>query len=314
MKAINATVITQMDAEQARPVTLISIGLSNPLYYAASKAAVVFPTLGQSYAAKAIQFDKYQQDIAGNLTRIKIRFDNVSKDMAAYATVFEFVGAIINIKRVYRDALGSALFFDEIFNGPVESYSLDYYWMEITARDGSPLSARAPKRTFQKKCPWIFGGTECNRDGYSDLIVLKATGTADSGSTTTLIDNVLTQADDYWNYGLLTCTKSGVTESRIVSDFDAAADTATVGIPFSFTINNATTYTILKGCDKTTTICGAATSYGPSADNINNFGGFPLVGKRPSSALPGFGGYHTQVEQVYDDVWRQFNNFDFSQL
>ena len=52
--------------------------------------------------------------------------------------------------------------------------------------------------------------------------------TADSGTTTTLVDAGLTQADDYWNGSLLvfrTGTNSGRT--AIVTDFDAASDTIT---------------------------------------------------------------------------------------
>ena len=52
--------------------------------------------------------------------------------------------------------------------------------------------------------------------------------TADGGTTTTLVDAGLTQADDYWNGSLLvfrTGTNSGRT--AIVTDFDAASDTIT---------------------------------------------------------------------------------------
>ena len=51
---------------------------------------------------------------------------------------------------------------------------------------------------------------------------------ADSGTTTTLVDAVLTQADGYWN-GALLIFRSGTNVGRtaIITDFDAATDTLT---------------------------------------------------------------------------------------
>ncbi len=51
---------------------------------------------------------------------------------------------------------------------------------------------------------------------------------ADSGTTTTIVDAVLTQADDYWN-GAMLIFRSGTNEGRtaIITDFDAATDTLT---------------------------------------------------------------------------------------
>lgn len=312
-KSIDNTVITQMNAEQASPVMLVRIDTSAVLYFATSKSNVTFPSGGggDTYTAKAIAFDGYSQDVSGNLQRIKLRLDNVAKDMAGYAVSYDFQGANLNIKRVYRDALGSADYYDEWFNGPIESFEFDYHWMHIVARDGAPLSRRCPKRIYQRLCPWTYGGTECNRDGYTDITSapLKATGTADSGSTTTLVDNALTQASDFWNYGTITCTKSGTTESRIVYDFDAASDEVSWSIPMSFAVDNTTTYVLTAGCNKTTAWCrnnGAHTS-----NNINNYGGFPSIGKR---SLASHGGFQSQIETTWNqDYWTDFQDFDLSQ-
>ena len=52
--------------------------------------------------------------------------------------------------------------------------------------------------------------------------------TADSGTTTTLVDAGLTQADDYWNGALLIFrTGTNIGRTAIVTDFDAASDTLT---------------------------------------------------------------------------------------
>jgi len=110
---------------------------------------------------------------------------------------------------------------------------------------------------------------------------MRVTGTADSGTTTTLVDNALTQANDFWNYGLITLTKAGVTESRIVDDFVAGTDTVSWSVPTSFAVDGATTYVLIKGCDKTLATCRGNTAWGPTVDNDANFGGFPSIGRRP---------------------------------
>ena len=51
---------------------------------------------------------------------------------------------------------------------------------------------------------------------------------ADSGTTTTLVDAVLTQADGYWNGALLIFrTGTNIGRTAIITDFDAATDTLT---------------------------------------------------------------------------------------
>lgn len=73
-------------------------------------------------------------------------------------------------------------------------------------------------------------------------------GTADSGSTTTLVDNALTQADDYWNGGYLVVTGgTNYGEVRQISDFDAATDTVTVSSAFPKAIDSTSTYRLVVG-------------------------------------------------------------------
>lgn len=55
-------------------------------------------------------------------------------------------------------------------------------------------------------------------------------GTADSGSTTKLVDTALTQANDFWNGITLEVTHaSGTVETTEVTDFTAADDTLVFG-------------------------------------------------------------------------------------
>lgn len=53
--------------------------------------------------------------------------------------------------------------------------------------------------------------------------------TADSAASTTLVDAVLTEADDFWNGSILrTIRGTGVGQRRTVSDFDNATNTLTI--------------------------------------------------------------------------------------
>jgi len=73
----------------------------------------------------------------------------------------------------------------------------------------------------------------------------ETTGTADSGTPTTLVDSALTQADDYWNGGFLAITAgTNAGEVRSVSDFVAGTDTVTVSVAFSNPIDATSVYAI----------------------------------------------------------------------
>lgn len=72
-----------------------------------------------------------------------------------------------------------------------------------------------------------------------------ASGTADSGSSTTLVDDALTQDDDYWNGMILTIVAgTNIGESRNITDFVAATDTITVSPAFSAAIDATSQYVI----------------------------------------------------------------------
>jgi len=273
-KAIPAQVITQMDAQQASPVLLFELYLTATLRFSATKINFTFPTGGNVYTAKTIEIDDVQQSIEGQIGRVVCKFDNVSRDMSGYAHNESFSGKQLIIKRVYRNQVGSATYYNEVFNGSMERPSdIGRHWLTVAATRGKPLNRKMLKFAYQRMCPWEAGGTECNTDSNFDLTSLTASGTADSGTTTTLVDNALTQVDDYWNYGNIEITKGSITYYRKVSDFDAGTDAVTLDVELPVAVDNTCTYVIYKGCDQTWNTCGANVAWGPSADNELNFGG-----------------------------------------
>ncbi len=73
-------------------------------------------------------------------------------------------------------------------------------------------------------------------------------GTADSGSTTTLVDDALTQADDYWNGGYITFTSGkNYGETRQVTDFTASSDTVTFSPALPYAVDSTSKYRLTVG-------------------------------------------------------------------
>lgn len=274
-KDLESAVVTEMDAEEKRPVLLFELGLATTIRFVGAKDNLVFPTTtGDTYTAKAITISNIAQELEGQIGRVTIKFDNVSQDMAAYANNEDFRGKTLIIKRVYLDALGTATYYNELFNGVMETPSdIDRNWLTVSATVGKSLSHKSLSFAYQRMCPWIFGGVECNTDGLTDLTSLTASGTADSGSTSTLVDSALTQADDYWNNGRITITKSGKVYNRRIADFVASTDTLTFDVELPVAVDNTCTYVLYKGCDQTLDTCESDNAWGPSADNSANFGG-----------------------------------------
>ena len=284
-KSLTAAVITQLDATGKRPVLLFELGLSSTLRFAAYKNSITFPYPGGNvYTAKAIIISGLTQSLEGQIERITVKWDNVLKDMAAYAHNQDFRGKNLIIKRVYLDALDAAVNYNEVFNGYMERPSeISRYDLTVPATIGKPLNRKSLITAYQRMCPWRFGGTECNTDGLANLAVLKASGTADSGTTSTLVDAALTQSDDYWNYGEIEITKGTVTYYRKVKDFVAATDTITFDVELPVAIDATCTYTVFKGCDQTWETCSYGQPWGPSGDNKANFGGCIHISKKADS-------------------------------
>lgn len=91
---------------------------------------------------------------------------------------------------------------------------------------------------------------------YKDTV--QATGKADSGSTTTLVDSARTEADDYWNgwtLEIVSTTDGGAPqgESKTVTDFVASTDTITVSSAFSAAIDAGDVYRLYKSISPATT-------------------------------------------------------------
>ena len=144
-KAISGTIQTQQAAQEKRPINLIILSLgTGTLRYAAAKSNVTFPTGGNVYTAKAFTYGAVQTSLEGQISRVSIKLDNTQRDMMAYAAITPFKGMNVLIWKIYRDALGSAADYEEVFNGTMEEPGFDYNWIMIPATAGSGLVRKYP--------------------------------------------------------------------------------------------------------------------------------------------------------------------------
>lgn len=280
-KSFPAAITNQINAQQKRPVYLYELGLSSTIRFAAYKTNITFPTGGNVYTAKFIQLSNISQNIEGQIGRVSVKFDNTVRDMAAYAHIEDFRGKSLIIKRIYLDEMGDESYCNEIFNGYMERPSeIDFQTLTVAATTGKPLNRKCLKFAYQRMCPWNFGGVECNTNGNADLSELTESGTAESGTTSTLTDSALIQVDDSWNNGRIEITKSGITYYRKVSGFDLATNTITLDVALTFPIDNTCGYVVCRGCDQTWDTCRAENAWGPTSDNYLNFAGCIHISKK----------------------------------
>lgn len=93
--------------------------------------------------------------------------------------------------------------------------------------------------------------TQCLRHRIDNNATYQVSGTCDSGSSATaLVDDALTEIDDFWNGGYVTITNAegpAYDETSAVSDFVASTDTATVAFTNALTTDSK--YRMCVGTD-----------------------------------------------------------------
>ena len=106
----------------------------------------------------------------------------------------------------------------------------------LTLSDIEPgdTDAGSPGTCELKNIGSITGDLKIATGALTETESTGTTGTADSGTTTTMVDDALTEADDYWiGYALEFTSGLNNGEERIVTDFAAGTDTITVASAFT---------------------------------------------------------------------------------
>jgi len=273
-RTIPAALASVILDEQNAPLELYEIYLDDQTYYYVNAEQDI--VLGvQTYTAIGISRTRISTTIDSKVDEISVQLDNVDKGFTQLIQSKELQGKRIIVKKAFRGYLGSAVNIIVLFDGRIDMLAIDQ--QKVQARIVSWLNAvtkKYPGRMFQAQCNHKFGDTWCTID--KDAVANKVTGTADAGTTTTLIDAALTQAGDYWKDGVIKITGgTNIGLSRQVRVFDAVTDTLTFRLGFPVAIDDTSQYTLYRGCNKTQNIC--VNTY----NNWQHYGGYTTIPKKP---------------------------------
>lgn len=211
--------------------------------------------LEQKTGTTADNFDFNMILSAGSLDRVDLiagKFD--SADVKVYLLNKESVadGAI----NLVRGKLGEFKVLDD-HKGIIEFRSL------------TDLLSQGVGRTYTHECDADLGDSRC---GVALGIYTHVGSVTSVTSNQTFIDTTRTQADGYFNYGLLTWT-SGSNDNLTmeVKVWNGVTKTFTLVSPMPYNIQVGDGYSAVIGCNKTKSVCR------DTFTNIINFRGFAEI-------------------------------------
>ena len=286
-KSIHADVKTEAALEANQPVILIELDLSTPKYFTDNNEDITFD--GNLYQAWGFSFDSIRSSLSGEVDRVNVRFDNTDLTFStSYLRDFEFQGNDLTIKRVFYNQLGSGSAYEVIlFKGKMSSPRVDEDLCTISVLSPfNRLKRIMPSRIYQHNCNWQFNGIEC-RGGGAPLIdesqgqITYDVGTPNSVTEFYDVDNrkdVAKEIDNYWKWGIIEFTSGALNgEKRTIKESEQSSGKIVITFPLSAVPTNENTYTIKRGCNKTSYWCKT------KIENWINFGGFVGLIRRPES-------------------------------
>jgi len=134
------------------------------------------------------------------------------------------------------------------------------------------LNQKVPSRLIQSGCPWSFCDTNCTQVAATYTVSF----TAKTGSTSSTLtpSSAFTQATGYFSQGVITCLtgdNAGLTQTVKLHDSTGNLE---MTLPWLMPVAAGDTYSVIKGCDKSATMCAATIKpNGSSVNNLVNFGG-----------------------------------------
>lgn len=136
------------------------------------------------------------------------------------------------------------------------------------------LNMKVPSRLLQVQCPWSFVDSNCNIPASDYTVNFTASGA--STQTNLTPTSAFTQAAGYFTQGVVTClTGANAGLSQTVKLH--AGGILTAMVPWLLPVSPGDTFSVIKGCDKTLTMCKAIVkASGATIDNSINFGGAPF--------------------------------------
>lgn len=165
MRDLNATFITQKNAQENKPLYLYMLydydGSDNNLYFCAYDTNVTFD--GQEYTKFPIMHESIGENTRGQIDSVKLMIANVSRLIQAYLENYDLRGKKVSILTVWADHLDdSDAYTEDIFY--IDSYTADQDNVVFTITSKfDVLGVELPARKYSRNyCGWKFKGA----DGY----------------------------------------------------------------------------------------------------------------------------------------------------
>jgi uncharacterized phage protein (TIGR02218 family) len=201
---------------------------------------------------------------------------NVGILAAAFNGLFD--AAIVNVFTAYMptDNYGDvSVGIETKFAGFIEKITnINRLMVEFECQDPFYLmNQKIPGRIIQAGCQWSFADGNCAISGGASAFT--QTFTAKTGSTSSVLipTTAFTQAEGYFQQGVVTCT-SGANAGLSQTVKLHASGQLTMTMPFILPVNVGDGFSAIKGCDKSTSMCAnSITATGGTVNNLIHYSG-----------------------------------------
>ena len=280
METLTSAIKLEDSKDQNAPLEFYDVYLgdqatpdSSTYYFVAAEKTISFYNLAdeaKDYLPLRMNRTASKKTTTLEIETISTEFDNVDQAWSSFLTDTDLRGKRIVIRRSYRNLLSSGsnskIIFDGIINKVVD-ITEEKISIELKIKQFRSLSYQTG-RMYQLYCGYVYGGSRCGVDKDAT----KVTGTADSGTTGSMVDTARTEAEDYWKDGYIVFTTGDNTgEIRMIKEWDWNNDKLTFDYALPNTVEAGDEYTLYQGCDKSLTKCTSRFA------NQANFGGFPHI-------------------------------------
>jgi uncharacterized phage protein (TIGR02218 family) len=181
-------------------------------------------------------------------------------------------GALLQLERAFMGAAGGGYGDTSagtviLFSGRISDIDCSRTGIDMKCRSHLELlNIQMPRRLWQSSCTHVFGDAMCLFNRSS----LATTFSADSGSTTTVIQGAPTTTTPYSQGTIIAVTGGNSGYSRTISTF-VSGGAVTVKLAFLSPVAAGDQFQLLPGCDRTLATCTNI------FNNAIHFGGFPYI-------------------------------------
>ncbi len=283
MYSLSATLLALKAQLQNKPVEIHDIYLGSQIaedtdtlhfinFYKTTNFFTYLSHAEQAYTPLGVSRSSVKRGSKNELSTVGYEIDNVNKAMGAYAAAHDFRNKRVVTRLIFRDNLTSYLDAKVIFDGYIQAVTFEQTKMQVSCGPKIGSLSFETGWLYEIQCNAKFGDTYCKVSKV--LAENTRSSSASSGTTTSFVSAALIEADDYWNYGVVTFnTGDNAGASRKITDFTASSDTVTLDYPLDNAVVAGDTYTIYRGCDKSLAMCG--NTYVNTA-NYHGFHAIPL--------------------------------------